>query len=77
MKEYNITIPESISTKPVLRSLIREANVPKQYIIDNIAKTSGCSVPWLSPYHYMLNLIEMVWTQMKQHCRRQKVYTNE
>ena len=76
MKEYNITIPESISTKPVLRSLIREANVPKQYIIDNIAKISGCSVPWLSPYHYMLNL-EMVWSQMKQHCRRQKVYTNE
>ena len=38
-----ITIQEPIPTKPVLLSLIREANVPEQYIVDIIAKTSVCS----------------------------------
>ena len=38
-----ITIQEPVPTKPVLLSLIREANVPEQYIVDIIAKTSVCS----------------------------------
>ena len=68
MKKHNIIIPEPIPVKPVLLSLIREVNVPKQYIVDNIAKTSGCSVLRLPPHHCMLNPIEMVWSQMKQYC---------
>ena len=60
MEKHNITIPEPMPTKPVLHSLIREANNPKQYIVDKIAKTSGCSILWLPPYHCMLNPIEMV-----------------
>ena len=76
MKNHNI-IPEPIPTKLVLLGLIREANVPKQYIIDNIAKPSGCSVLRLPPYHCMLDPTEMVWSQIKQHCQRQNIYTNE
>ena len=68
---------ELIPTKPLLLSLTREANVPKQYIIDSIAKTSGCSVLRLPPFHGMLKPIEMVWSQMKQHCRQQNIYTKE
>ena len=44
MKKHNVTKPERVPTKPVLLSLIREANVLKKYLIDNITKTSGCSV---------------------------------
>ena len=68
---------ELIPTKQLLLSLTREANVPKQYIIDSIAKTSGCSVLRLPPFHGMLKPIEMVWSQMKQHCRQQNIYTKE
>ena len=60
MKKHNIVRAEPTTTKAVLLSLIREANVPKQYIVDNIAKTSGCSVLRLPPYHCLLNPIEMV-----------------
>ena len=57
MKKHNITILEPIPTKPVLPSLIREANVPKQYIVDYVAKTLRCSVLQLPPYHCILNSI--------------------
>ena len=76
MKKHNIAIPEPIPTKPLLFSFIREAYVHKQYIFDNIAKTSGGSVLQLPPYHCMLNPIEMIRSQMNQH-RRQNIYTNE
>ena len=52
-------------------------HVPNQYIVDNIAKTLGCSVLQLPPYHCMLNPIEMVWSHIKQHCRRQAIHTNK
>ena len=45
MRKHNSTRPEPIPPKPVLLSFIREANVWKLYIVDNIVdKTSGCSV---------------------------------
>lgn len=65
---------EPIPTKPLLLSLIRDSNVLKQYIFDNIAKMSGCFVLRLLPYHCMLNPIEIVWSQMEQRCRRQKIF---
>ena len=77
MKKHNITIPEPIPTKALLHSLIREANVLKQYIVENIVKTSGCSVLWLPPSHCMLNPIETVWSHVKQHCQRQSTCNNE
>ena len=56
---------ESIPTKLVLLSLIKEANVLEQYyIVDNIAKISGCSVLRLPPYRCLLKHIEMVWSQI-------------
>ena len=73
MEKHNITILELIPTKPLLVSLIREANVPTQYIIDSIAKTSGCSVLRLPPFHCMLKPIEMVRSQLKQHCQQQNI----
>ena len=77
MKKYVIRIPKPFPTKPVLLSLIKEANIQKQYIVDNIAKLAGHSVLRLPPYHCMLNPIEMVWSQLKQHCRRDNIHTNE
>ena len=66
---------EPIPIKPLLLSLIRDSNVLKQYIFDNIAKMSGCFVLRLFPaYHCMLNPIEIVWSQMEQRCRRQKIF---
>ena len=55
MKKHNVTKSEGIPTKPqpyqrskyskeISHSLIKEANVLKKYLIDNITKTSGCSV---------------------------------
>ena len=77
MKKHNTTIPESLPAKSLLLSLVGEANVPKQYIVDNNAKTSGYSVLQLPPYHGMLHPIEIVWSQRKQHYRRQNIYSNE
>ena len=77
MKKYSIRIPEPVPIKPVLLSLIKAANIQKQCIVDNIAKLAGHSVLRLPPYHCMLNPIEMVWSQLKQRCRRDNIYTNE
>ena len=77
MKKHNIIIPEPIPEKRVFLSLIGEANVRKQYVVYNIVKTSGCSVLRLPSYLCVLNPIEMVWSQMKQHCWRRNIYTNE
>ena len=60
IKKYNIAIPEPMPIKPVLLRLIREANAWKQYIVDKIAKTSGCLVLWLPSYHCMLKHVEIV-----------------
>ena len=34
MKKHNIPITKTITTKAILLSLIREANVPMQYIVN-------------------------------------------
>ena len=77
MKKHNITIPKPIPKKRVFLSLIGETNVRKQNVVYNIVRTSGCSVLRLPSYQCVLNPIEMVWNQKKQHCWRRNIYTNE
>ena len=77
MNKHCIRIPEPVPTKPVLLKLIKDANIQKKYIIDSMAESAGHTVLRLPPYHCMLNPIEMVWSQLKQKCRRENIYTNE
>ncbi|CAK1602159.1 unnamed protein product [Parnassius mnemosyne] len=40
------------------------------YVIDELAKKYGVEVLRLSPYHYELNPIELIWTDVKGHVAR-------
>ena len=51
MKERNITIPETIPTNKFYSALSEKQYIPKQYIAYNIAKSSGCLVLQVPPFH--------------------------
>ena len=56
----HIEIPSPVPVKSILLEKIREANIPKRYVIDKMATTAGCSVLHLPPYHCIFNPIEMI-----------------
>ena len=49
MVKHSIVIFNLVPAKPVLLEKIRERNIPKQYIIDSVAKKVGYDVLWLHP----------------------------
>ena len=63
--KHHIEISSPYPVKPVLLEKIREANIPKKYVIDEMVTAAGCSVDCLPPYHCVFNQIEMVWNQLK------------
>ena len=77
MINHGIEIPDPLPTKPVLLQKIRQANIFKKFVIDIMAKEAGFSVLRLPPCHCVLNLIEMVWNQLKHHTRHLNVYTSQ
>lgn len=77
IEKHKVKIPTAKATKPILLAAIREANIPKEFVIDKMAVNAGHIVHRLPPYHCVLNPIEIVWSQMKFHCRRNNVYTGE
>ena len=59
--KHHIEISSPYPVKPVLLEKIREANIPKKYVIDEMVTAAGYSVDCLPPYHCVFNQIEMVW----------------
>ena len=49
-----------LPVKPMLLEKIREANIPKKYVIDEMATAAGYSPLYLSSYHCAFNPTEMV-----------------
>ena len=77
MKRNSITVPEPLPTKPVHLELIKMVNIQKKFAIDSIAFENGHLVLRLPPYHCCLNVIELVWHQLKSKVRRQNVCADQ
>ena len=77
MKRNRITVSEPLPTKPVLLELIKMANIQKKCAIDSIAFQNGHLVLRLPPYYCCLNVIKLVWHQLKSKVRRQNVYADQ
>ena len=60
MTKHHIEIPSLLPVKPMLLEKIREANIPKKYVIDEMATAAGYSPLHLSSYHCAVNPTEMV-----------------
>ena len=60
MTKHHIEIPSPLPVKPMLLEKIREANIPKKYVIDEMATAAGYSPLHLSSYHCAVNPTEMV-----------------
>lgn len=73
MKDNNLVIPNPVPIKAVLLQTIKEANIQKKFVIDEIAKNHGHEVLRLPPYHCTLNPIELVWARLKTSVRRNNV----
>ena len=59
MSKHNIETLNMIPTKSVLLKKIIFKNIKKWYAIDSMSEKVGYSVLRLSPYHFILNPIEM------------------
>ena len=75
MTKHHIEIPSPLPVKPGLLEQIHKANIPKKYVIDEIATTAGYPVLRLPPFHCVFNPIEMVWNQLKHHARHLNIHT--
>ena len=79
MSKHDIEIPNPIPTKSVLleKILIIFKNIEKQYVIGCMTEKSCYSALRLSPYHCILNLIELAWNQLKSHVGHLNVYISK
>ena len=79
MSKHDIEIPNPIPTKSVLleKILIIFKNIEKQYVIGCMTEKSCYSALRLSPYHCILNLIELAWSQLKSHVGHLNVYISK
>ena len=78
ISKQDIEIPNPVPTKSVLlkKILMILKFIEKQYVIDSMTKKAGYSVPWLPPYHCILNAIEFAWNHLRHHVRHLNVYTS-
>ena len=65
LKAHNIPVPNPVPRNAVLSQKVKEANIAKRCVIDEIARACGHEVLRLPPYHCTLNPIELVWAQLK------------
>ncbi|XP_065911844.1 uncharacterized protein [Dysidea avara] len=69
LDKKRIAYPES-SLKRDLWEIIKRAKAPPRYAIDEIAGSKGHEVVRLPVAHCELNPIEMAWSQVKGHVKR-------
>ena len=73
MKAHNIPVPNPVPINAVLSQKIKEANIAKRYVIDEMARACGHEVLRLPPYHCTLNPIELVWARLKHSVKKENV----
>jgi hypothetical protein len=69
MARKGLPIPEK-ATRPELFTIIEENNIGKVYFIDDLTAKYGHTVLRLPPNYWVLNPIEMVWSQLKHKFRK-------
>jgi transposase len=72
----NINIPDGKITKDTLLQVINNLEIPRQYRVDEIAKSNGHTVLRLPPYYCVLNPIELIWATLKKSIRRKNTSPN-
>lgn len=77
MKKHDIDISFPLPVKSTLLVKIREANIPKKYVNEQMTTAADYSAPHLSFYHCVFNQIEMVRNQLKQHARHLNIQTSQ
>ena len=72
---HDIPFPEH-ALKQELHALIRTSNPTQKYAVDEMAKAAGHEVVRLPPYHCEFNPIELAWSQVKTHIKKNnKLFT--
>ena len=60
MQYHKIYVHHPIPIKAAMLQIIRNTNINKTYIVDEVATSYGHEVLRLPPYHCVLNPIELV-----------------
>ena len=66
MQYHKISVPHPIPIKAAMLQIIRNANINKTYIVDELATSYGHEVLRLPRYHCVLNPIELVWAYVRK-----------
>lgn len=70
MNNNSIPVPDPVPIKPVLLDIIRQKNIQKSYVVDNMAAEMEHLVLRLPPYHCLFNPIEQMWSSVKSYVRK-------
>lgn len=65
VNKYNIPVLSLVPVKSVLLSIIRELNLKKEFVLDNIAKLLGHELLELPPYYCALNPFKLIGVHLK------------
>jgi transposase len=68
MASHNIAVPQK-NTKKDLLEILKNHDIPQQYVVDETAKEKGHTVLRLPPYYCVLNPIELIWSSLKGRCQ--------
>jgi hypothetical protein len=72
---YPIAVPQKITKKDSLE-ILKNHDIPQQYVVDETAKERGHTVLRLPPYYCVLNPIELIWSSLKRGIRQSNVAPN-
>ncbi|PSN54164.1 hypothetical protein C0J52_06847 [Blattella germanica] len=72
-KAHNIPVLNPVPINAVLSQKIKEANIAKRYVIDEMAQACDHEVLRLPPYYCTLNPIELVWARLKHSVKKENV----
>jgi transposase len=75
MASHNIAVPQK-NTKKDLLEILKNHDIPQQYVVDETAKERGHTVLRLPPYYCVLNPIELIWSSLKRGIRQSNVAPN-
>ena len=75
--EHNSTnVPEGRKTKNDLLDITKGLDIPQQFRVDEIAKSSGYDALPLTLYFCVLNSVELIWSSLKRAVRKKNTFPN-
>jgi transposase len=75
MASHNIAVPQK-NTKKDLLEILKNHDIPQQYVVDETAKERGHTVLRLPPYYCVLNPMDLIWSSLKRGIRQSNVAPN-